>query len=289
MCGIGGIVLKNSRVGNKEFKEIVQLCRKLEARGTDAFGFIAINQDGSVKRLWKLPGSFSDQFEILGKEMFKAMKGAKAVLVHTRAHTSGNPLKNYNNHPFKIDHLYLAHNGYSASYTYYGGVQRQTYYTKYEAENITPEPYIMTDTYRDLFVPLADQLVDPKFVRYSAIDVMALFYDISTKNGVIGSFWLYDENRQLITILKADMPLSVKTTDQKLIFGSNISNKQDYWEEFVYQINLDGKIVDRYEYRPKRKKYYKVKDKYYYHHNGYRYSRGYDPDDEDWDYWYRYV
>lgn len=247
MCGIGGIILKEGKVRYEEFGEIVDLATKLEQRGTDAFGFISINSDGSVKRLWKLPGSFSDQFEMLSKEMFRAMKGAKAVLLHTRAYTTGNPLYNHNNHPFRIEHLYLAHNGYAATHYYYDGKYHAINHRIPKVRNFKPDMTIHTDTYRYLFVPMADKLLDERRDIYSAYDIYELFCDVSFKYGVIGSFWMYDQSTKLITLLKSSMPLQIKSTDKKIIFGSNLTNRYSPNAEFVKIYDLHGDLVDSYK------------------------------------------
>lgn len=208
MCGIGGYIKKGGVLDEADIELIEELSIMLEARGEDAFGFIVIDKDGKVRRLFKLPANASAVWEQLREYIAGLMLGAKGVLLHTRAATVGTPKHNKNNHPFRIGSWYLAHNG---------GVLKHVqgeYVIRRRAEHvgITDEPE--TDTYRYLFKPLVKKLSG------NGCNVKDAIEHVWRAEDVVGSFWLYNEDMKRLWIFRGERELEYLDLDGAFIFAS---------------------------------------------------------------------
>lgn len=111
MCGIAGIY----RFGKEPIKEetIALLLTGNEHRGNDAAGiaFLQANGDVQVSKLdvpaWKF--SCSEQYEKFVDEYLK--EDTRAVIIHARGASQGNPRDNNNNHPMFAGQTAVIHNG----------------------------------------------------------------------------------------------------------------------------------------------------------------------------------
>jgi glutamine phosphoribosylpyrophosphate amidotransferase len=109
MCGIGGIVKLEGDAIDPNL--LISLLNKLDGSGPKAVGIILVGKEGGVLTIKTTKG-----WSEWGKEEKESLKNragaAKAVLVHTRAPTTG-PNTLENTHPFEDYEtgLWLAHNG----------------------------------------------------------------------------------------------------------------------------------------------------------------------------------
>jgi len=109
MCGIGGVwVMGGKDLGRDDARKLRELAICLETRGEDAFGFY------NGENVIKFPSSATDVISMIDriKPFEELIVGKNMFLMHTRAFTEGNPLKNKNNHPFELKDIVFAHNGY---------------------------------------------------------------------------------------------------------------------------------------------------------------------------------
>lgn len=116
MCGIGGVFCYNNEILDREDAEnLKRLSIMLQKRGTDAYGFY------NGEKVIKFPSSAKEVIEMLSKiKPFESfVEGKTMFLVHTRAATTGDPLRNKNNHPFELKDVVFAHNGVLLTRTKY--------------------------------------------------------------------------------------------------------------------------------------------------------------------------
>ena len=261
MCGIGGYIRKEGVIELADVASISAMCVDLERRGKDAHGFIVVEDDGSVRRLFKLPVRASTLWEELYDEFVDMMIDAKAVFVHTRATTSGSEEVNKNNHPFKIGEWYMAHNGsagrkyyyagtkgYWANYGYgYYGYKSYEYY--YDDEKDEP----VTDSYQNLMKPLVEKL-------NNGYDVLEALREVWSEEAVYGAIWLYNEETAKLYLYRRENPLTFDESDNVFIFQSTGLKHEMVNESFREIDVITGKTV-RTVVKPREVKRVEVKTK----------------------------
>jgi len=109
MCGIAGAIKLGT--GRLTIKSLKAMAIGIEKRGRHAFGVAWIDCDNHLHR-FKSEGKISDNLEI-----FDRMHDCKAVVIHTRFSTHGDPSDNVNNHPHPVDGGWLVHNGQIPNHT----------------------------------------------------------------------------------------------------------------------------------------------------------------------------
>ena len=115
MCGIGGII-SFAPFKDERLAEARRICRALhvalDVRGTDASGIVSIKMHPYDTLIHKGP---VDSEDLVKTAEWNATftNGTNAVLLHTRAATTGDKKDNTNNHPFmsKQSGSVLIHNG----------------------------------------------------------------------------------------------------------------------------------------------------------------------------------
>ena len=103
MCGIAGAIKTGN--GRLTIASLKKMASGIETRGRHAFGVAWIDA-GNHLHTFKSEGKITDFIDIFDK-----MQGAKAVIMHTRYSTHGDPSNNSNNHPHPVDGGWLVHNG----------------------------------------------------------------------------------------------------------------------------------------------------------------------------------
>ena len=194
MCGIGGILKRDENIN---FDEVVDLAGDLEKRGQDACGFILLNKYGDVIRMFKLPAAITEVFIELEEFLRPIIEKASAILIHTRAATFGSPRNNKNNHPFRIDNYYFAHNGYCVR----------------TPAAIWKNKEIQTDSFNGIFEPLVTELKKRKKFA-EVID------NIYRKYSACGSFWLYNSETKQLILYCHTMPLTYEYSEKEFRFAS---------------------------------------------------------------------
>ena len=120
MCTI--TIIPNMEAFREKIKEpekrLLQMAEIMEApRNIDACGFFAVDNEYKRYTIARLPVPCGIFFEYLYRnKILKALiENSSMLMIHARATTVGNPLKNTNNHPFYIEEnnnvLALIHNG----------------------------------------------------------------------------------------------------------------------------------------------------------------------------------
>ena len=115
MCGISGIISFKTLKGN-DLKRARKLSRSLllgiETRGTDATGTAVFNFKKDTYSIFKKDKPATEYIKERGfNDLFK--NDLNAVILHTRATTTGTERENVNNHPHlnKVTQNVLIHNG----------------------------------------------------------------------------------------------------------------------------------------------------------------------------------
>lgn len=130
MCGIGSITTSKTAspsVLARLDHAASTLLRELDHRGGDACGILTIRADGRCHTI-KAPCD-ADTFN---KGRGRIPEGTRAIAVHTRFATSGEPCWNRNNHPVTAGKALVLHNGVIWDY---------------RNPNTTPHPEPEVDTY----------------------------------------------------------------------------------------------------------------------------------------------
>lgn len=118
MCGIAGYyVRENDRVDAKTLQQLARnLLSEIETRGRDATGYAYVSVRDKTVRLAKAPVPASQFLHVGGHLLTRASIKSmpKAMILHTRAATQGDPSDNRNNHPLfsKRSSLCMVHNGW---------------------------------------------------------------------------------------------------------------------------------------------------------------------------------
>ena len=103
MCGIAGAV--NHGTSGITVGALRKMAMGIERRGPHAYGVAWIDADNRT-RMHKWCGPISKNLDI-----FDAMQKPRAVIMHTRYSTHGDPSANENNHPHPCDGGWIVHNG----------------------------------------------------------------------------------------------------------------------------------------------------------------------------------
>lgn len=103
MCGIAGAV--NHGTSGITVSTLRKMAMGIERRGPHAYGVAWIDADNRI-RMHKWCGPISKNLDI-----FDAMQKPRAVIMHTRWSTHGDPSANENNHPHPCDGGWIVHNG----------------------------------------------------------------------------------------------------------------------------------------------------------------------------------
>jgi hypothetical protein len=108
MCGVFGYVSFDKRGPDLDILRTVALAT--ESRGLDAHGLCWMTPAGKLK-YYKAPGPIGQHLNCLD-----LLKGATAVIGHTRWATHGDHQDNRNNHPHPVGLGMLVHNGVISNY-----------------------------------------------------------------------------------------------------------------------------------------------------------------------------
>jgi len=111
VCGIAGVYFRKPeeeswpRNDNLELF-INSLLTGIETRGRDATGILSVSEDSEVKlEKADIPASMFVRWRR------PVIENPQMILLHTRAHTKGDPRNLNNNHPVQYDTTYVTHNG----------------------------------------------------------------------------------------------------------------------------------------------------------------------------------
>ena len=231
MCGIGGVWCFEGRELSKEDGgRIEELSYALEVRGEDAFGFY----DGV--KVVKFPGRASEVIPQISKivEFESLVEGKRMFLVHTRAATQGDPLKNKNNHPFETKDFVLAHNGAVYQSKKYLSSERELESViranKDKSKKWIKDNYEVLD-FEGIFGKKWEEIPDTDSFEI-AVEVQKEFNEIEDpvtafKNAMIrlfgkGSYaiWIYSKTHDLLMLFRDVQPLFYSIEDGKLWFAS---------------------------------------------------------------------
>lgn len=210
MCGIGGIIQlnRNDTFDDKQTKLMIALQKKLEIRGTDAWGMFLTHKGEQPNldcwednpdtkgELFKMSGSFSDWMEERDGEIF--LDTANLVLSHTRNKTQGDHQENQNNHPFQTEHFILSHNGTISN----SEMLKKQFNLDYEVE---------TDSY--VIVALIEH-----FYKENDGDVVSAIQTASSylKGGF--ACWMYDKTKENVYLFRKSNPIDYYIDREKGIF-----------------------------------------------------------------------
>ena len=219
MCGIGGVwCLGNAKLSKRDAKKLRYLAIYLETRGQDAFGFY------NGEKVIKFPSSATDVIKMIDriKPFNDLVVGRNMFLMHTRASTEGDPLKNKNNHPFELKDIVFAHNGI------------MYYYTKYEDirfKNGSSSKYVdYIDTY-EIFGKIEVDLPETDSFEIG-VEIQKEYNesrDFVTALSEAFSFlvhygdmavWVYSKREDLLALFKHGRPLFIGFDNEKLWFAS---------------------------------------------------------------------
>jgi glucosamine 6-phosphate synthetase-like amidotransferase/phosphosugar isomerase protein len=107
VCGIAGIHRLTDRPMPKLDEFASELLAGIQHRGSDATGFVGMNDDGAVQ-LQK--ASCSAYY--FNQHRAPLARDTRTVLLHTRFATQGKPAFPENNHPVEAGGIYCVHNGH---------------------------------------------------------------------------------------------------------------------------------------------------------------------------------
>lgn len=108
MCGIGGFVVQADTYKRQLLDRMLdELLLRLDHRGGDATGFVAINSRG-----FHFAQKAATKASEFCRHRLGVPEGTLSVLAHTRYATQGRAAWPENNHPVKYRHVYVVHNGW---------------------------------------------------------------------------------------------------------------------------------------------------------------------------------
>jgi len=224
MCGIAGYYnFFNKKINKQESFVLKNIFIKIESRGTDACGWVQVDEKSC--EVVKFPLSFSETFSMISKiknvnseEIFTDFQ---CVLGHSRAATGGDPHQNKNNHPFESKNFVLAHNGvFRDLYDYdYEGVLALKYNSEYGAElkglyleKLSAEP--MTDSYQ--LLKIIQKKYDKSNNEIKAIkEAIENFYWHGTM-----AVWIFSKNSRSLYLFRDTNPIHWVHTEEGLWFAS---------------------------------------------------------------------
>ena len=260
MCGIGGVwCLGNAKLNKRDARKLKELAIFLETRGTDAFGFY--NGEGVIK----FPSSASEIIEMIDriKPFEELIIGRNMFLMHTRAYTDGDPLRNKNNHPFELKDIVFAHNGVMHVQITYVDYRLKGKYKSKSVEYIDSYEILgkieidlpETDSF-EIGVQIQKEYnkrKDFKKAVVKALEKLIYYGDMAV--------WVYSKKEDLLALFKNDRPLYVAYDDSKLWFASEqwmlenigVRNSTPLGEGELLIYDRNGKtygdfIIDEYYY-----------------------------------------
>lgn len=223
MCGIGGVFcFGKTKLTERDAKRVIELAECLQTRGTDAFGFY------NGEKVIKFPSSASDVIEMIDRirSFEELIVDKKMFLMHTRASTSGDPLKNRNNHPFESKDFVLAHNGilyYDVKYFVKGfKIDKKAMNGRYYYEELDPYEifgrfeYDLPDT--DSFTILVE-LQKEYNARKDFYDALVETFDNLAYFGEM-AVWVYCKKTKELALFRDSRPLIIGEDNGKLWFAS---------------------------------------------------------------------
>lgn len=279
MCGIGGVI-KLGGLSEKDVEKLKIMSIKLEQRGTDAFGMLVVKDNET--RIIKLPVRAKDfwtQLEFILKDY---LVGAKAVFVHTREATIGDPQFNKNNHPFEIENYIMAHNG--MVYSFYG----YRYYYHYDSYSPRRKVIALDEPETDSYYLLKEIV---KKIKDKKLAVSEAIAKTIAEEPCSASIWLYDKTKEVLYLFRKDNPLYYHLSTNALWFASeqkqlpnDLQKEAEPLEPYkVWEININTLdiaihdfsewfIEEEYETKKERKKKKKKTNEdpdlfYYYYHD----------------------
>lgn len=107
MCGIAGVFLRDPDFDVDMDALLTTLLDKIEFRGRDACGFVALTNEGVGQ--WQKAAVDATKFNRYRQFV---PRGTRVMLGHTRLATQGDPGFMENNHPIKRGPFYIVHNGH---------------------------------------------------------------------------------------------------------------------------------------------------------------------------------
>ena len=229
MCGIGGVwCFGQTKLDEKDAQRTRSLAINLENRGKDAFGFY------NGEKVIKFPSSASDVIQMIDNiRPFKDLViGRNTFLMHTRATTSGNPLKNKNNHPFELKDIVFAHNGviyerkivnidYADTYEIFGDITTDIPET--DSFEIGYKIQKMYNKYNDFAKAIG-----------KALEELILQGDMA--------LWIYDKRQDLLALFRWERPLYIGYIGNKLWFASEKWMLKTIGAKDIDEL-IDGELV----------------------------------------------
>jgi len=280
MCGIGGVwVMGNDKLTKKDAQRLEELAIYLETRGTDAFGFY------NGEKVIKFPSCASDVIEMIDriKPFEELVIGKNMFLMHTRAYTNGDPLRNKNNHPFELKDIVFAHNGVVhvqttyVDYRWKGKHQSKgvEYIDSYEIFGRIEIDLPETDSF-EIGVQIQreyNKRKDFKKAVVKALERLIYYGDMAV--------WVYSKKEDLLALFKHERPLYISYEDGKLWFASEgwmlknigLSNTVFVGEGELLIYDRNGKVYGDF-----------LVDEYYYAYDNTEMSEK-DVDDLEKEYW----
>ena len=265
MCGIGGVI-KPKGITEEDVERIKKMSIALQSRGTDAYGVLIVKADWSM-RVVKLPCTARQMWSQIGDFLKAEMLGAKVVLVHTRAATTGSPSNNKNNHPFVSSdgRFVFAHNGVIHGYT--------AIYSKNEPE---------TDSYWGIFKPFLALIESGESVEDAIAEA------VCEANGSAATWW-YDKEKKKVYLFRKDNPCKMFVRSGEVWFASEKKHLEaagfktvfDTSTYTLYEIDAQTGDVETKDYshlKPKRETtvvYYGWGEWYDYYSNSRSYMKYY--------------
>jgi len=219
MCGIGGVwCLGNAKLNKRDARKLKELAIYLETRGEDAFGFY------NGQKVIKFPSSASEIIEMIDriKPFEELIIGRNMFLMHTRAYTNGDPLKNKNNHPFELKDIVFAHNGIMYYHVMYKDIRFKEktdskyidYIDTYEIFGRIEIDLPETDSF-EIGVEIQREYNESKnFAKAltEAFSFLVYYGDMAV--------WVYSKREDLLALFKHGRPLFIGFDGKKLWFAS---------------------------------------------------------------------
>ena len=219
MCGIGGVwCLNREKLDRSDAKKLRDLAIFLQTRGKDAFGFY--NGDKVIK----FPSSASDVIAMIDRiRPFHELVIDKSMfLMHTRAYTNGDPLRNKNNHPFELKDIVFAHNGVLWDYVIYQDIRfdgfdkggNVEYIDTYELFGNIEIDLPETDSFEIGVEIQREYNKSNDFTKAleNALSYLVYFGDMA--------LWVYSKKEDLLALFRCERPLYIGFDNSKLWFAS---------------------------------------------------------------------
>ena len=219
MCGIGGVWCLGERdLGKDDARKLRDLAIYLETRGDDAFGFY------NGENVIKFPSSATDVIRMIDriKPFEELVIGRNMFLMHTRAFTEGDPLKNKNNHPFELKDIVFAHNGIMYYHVKYKDIRFKEktdskfidYIDTYEILGRIEIDLPETDSF-EIGVEIQreyNKSGDFATALSEAFGFLVYYGDMAV--------WVYSKREDLLALFRNNKPLYIGFDNEKLWFAS---------------------------------------------------------------------